>query len=95
VTILASGFGCVVDTMLFNYLGLPFGTTRPLIHDLLPLVDRVQRRLNASSALLAYGGRLQQIQSYLSYMPISSFVLKLLGSIYGERSREKIRPSDL
>lgn len=32
---LAREFGCVVGTMPFTYLGLPLGTTRPRIQDLL------------------------------------------------------------
>jgi hypothetical protein len=40
------------------------------MQDLLPMVDRMERRLSASSSLLAYGGRLQLIQSCLSSMPI-------------------------
>jgi hypothetical protein len=53
---LAQGFGCVVGTFPFPYLGLPMGTTKPRIVDLMPLVDRLERRLTASSSFLAYGG---------------------------------------
>jgi hypothetical protein len=67
---LAQGFGCVVGTFPFTYLGLPMGTTKPRIVDLMPLVDRLERRLTASSSFLAYGGRLQLIASCLSSMPI-------------------------
>ena len=42
----------------------------PRILDLTPMVDKVQRRLTASSSFLAYGGRLQLIRSCLSSMPI-------------------------
>jgi hypothetical protein len=42
---LANDFGCIVGTMPFTYLGLPLGTTRPKIQDLLPLMDRMERRL--------------------------------------------------
>ena len=67
---LADGFGYIVGTFPFTYLGLPMGTTRPRIMDLTPIVDRVQRKLTASSGFLAYGGRLQLIRSCLSSMPI-------------------------
>ena len=70
VKFLAESFGCVVGTFPFTYLGLPMGTTRPRILDLTPMVDKVQRRLTASSSFLAYGGRLQLIRSCLSSMPI-------------------------
>jgi hypothetical protein len=67
---LAQVFGCTVQGMPFTYLGLPLGTTRPKIQDLMPLVDRLERRLVATSTFLAYGGRLQLIRSCLSSMPI-------------------------
>ena len=37
--VLAAQFGCQLGVMPFTYLGLPVGTTRPKIVDLLPLVD--------------------------------------------------------
>jgi hypothetical protein len=70
VAVLATDFGCKLGVMPFTYLGLPLGTTRPNMQDLLPMVDRMERRLSASSSLLAYGGRLQLIQSCLRSMPI-------------------------
>jgi hypothetical protein len=70
VSALAADFGCVVGTMPFTYLCLSLGTTRPRMQDPLPLVDRVERGLMASSSFLAYGGRLQLIRSCLSSMPI-------------------------
>ena len=48
----AALLGCDVGSMPFTYLGLPMGTSRPTIYDLLPLVDRIERRLSASSCLL-------------------------------------------
>ena len=44
--------GCDVGSMPFAYLGLPMGTSQTTIYDLLPLVDRIERRLSASSCLL-------------------------------------------
>ena len=69
-THLAALLGCDVGSMPFTYLGLPMGTSRPTIYDLLPLVDRIERRLSASSCLLNQGSRLQLLQSVLSSMPI-------------------------
>ena len=70
VNVLAQEFGCLVGTFPFTYLGLPMGTTRPNMVDLMPLVDRIERKLTASSSFLAYGGRLQLISSCLSSMPV-------------------------
>lgn len=49
---LAEVFGCTIGQMPFTYLGLPMGTSKPKIPDLMPLVDRVERRLSASSTML-------------------------------------------
>lgn len=67
---LASLFGCQVGTLPFTYLGLPVGTTRPKIQGLVPVVDRMERRLTATSCLLSQGSRLQLVLSTLSSMPI-------------------------
>jgi hypothetical protein len=42
---LANSFGCRIGTFLFTYLGLPVGITRLKIHDLTPIVCRLERRL--------------------------------------------------
>jgi hypothetical protein len=70
VQALADEFGCVIGAFPFTNLGLPMGTTRPRMCDLLPLVTKLERKLTASSCFLAYGGRLQLITSCLSSMPI-------------------------
>jgi hypothetical protein len=54
---LANVFGCATGSLPFTYLGLPLGTTRPSVQDLSPIVDQVERRLNASARFLGYGGR--------------------------------------
>jgi hypothetical protein len=66
---LANTFGCAVGSLPFTYLGLPLGTTRPTIQDLTPIVDHIERRLNASAHFLDYGGRLQLINYVLSTLP--------------------------
>jgi hypothetical protein len=66
---LAATFGCVTGTLPFSYLGLPLGTTKPTVRDLSPIVDQVERRLNASARFLTYGGRLEFINSVLSSLP--------------------------
>lgn len=54
---LAMAFGCQVGKMPFTYLGLPVGTTRPKMVDLMPLVDCMERRMTASPSFLNQGGR--------------------------------------
>ena len=67
---LAAVLGCSIGQLPFTYLGLPLGTTKPRIQDLMPLVDRAERRLSASSAMLNQGARLQLLNSVISSMPI-------------------------
>jgi hypothetical protein len=66
---LANTFGCSVGSLPFAYLGLPLGTAQPTIQDLTPIIDQMERRLNASARFLDYGGRLQLINSVLSSLP--------------------------
>jgi hypothetical protein len=66
---LADFFGCMVGKMPITYLGLQLGTTRPTIQDLAPLADNIERRLNACSRFLNYGGRLTFVNSVLSTLP--------------------------
>jgi hypothetical protein len=65
----ANTFGCDIGSLLFTYLVLPLGTSRPTIQDLTLIVDQLERRLNASVRFLDYGGRLQLINSVLSTLP--------------------------
>lgn len=55
---LATLFGCQVGSLPFTYLGLPVGTTKPRIQDLVPVVDRMERRLTTTSCFLSQGSRL-------------------------------------
>jgi len=63
---LAAILGCKIGQLPFTYLGLPLGTTRPRIVDLMPLVDSLERRLTASSSMLNQGSRLQLLTSVLT-----------------------------
>ena len=38
---IAAIFGCSIGNMPFTYLGLPMGTTRPSVNDLMPMVSSV------------------------------------------------------
>ena len=62
-------FGCSIGKLPFTYLGLPLGTTRPRVIDFAPLVDRVERRLSATTALLSYEDRLTIVNVVLSSLP--------------------------
>lgn len=53
---LAQTFGCSVEQLPFTYLGLPLGTTRPVVTEFLPLVCRIERRIAGISCQLSYHG---------------------------------------
>ena len=55
---LAQVFGYAVGSMPFSYLGLPMGTARPTIADLMPLVSSVERKLSTAASLLDLGSKL-------------------------------------
>ena len=74
---LANILNCQVGVMPFTYLGLPLGTTRPTINDLMPLADKIERRLTGCSILLSYDGRLKLIKLVSSSLPIF-FICTLL-----------------
>jgi hypothetical protein len=67
---LAIDFGCQIGVMPFTYLGMPLGTTKPRIINLMPLSCRLERRLACSSNFLSQGARLQLINSALASMPL-------------------------
>lgn len=73
MVILASTFGCDIGSMPFTYLRLPMGTTKPKIDDLVPLMDRVERKLSACSVWLSYSGRLEMINSAIT--PITTYAM--------------------
>jgi hypothetical protein len=52
------------------------GTTKPTIRDMSPLIDRVERRLSATTSFLSYGDRLVLVNSVLSSLP-TFFMLSL------------------
>ena len=56
--------------MTFTYLGLPLGTTRPTVQDLMPLVCMVERRLSATLNMISYGGKLSLLNSVITSLVI-------------------------
>jgi hypothetical protein len=51
VNILVGTLGCLVESLTFTYLGLPLGTTKPVIQEFLPLPSRIERSLMGISPL--------------------------------------------
>jgi hypothetical protein len=56
--------------MPFTYLGLPLGSTKPRMEDFLPLVQKVERNLISTSALLSQAGKLEMVNSVLTSIVI-------------------------
>jgi hypothetical protein len=67
--ILVGTLGCQVESMPFTYLGLPLGTTKPVIQDYMPLLSRVEKRLMGITSFASYAGRLTLVNSVLSDLP--------------------------
>ena len=67
---LASIFGCQVGTLPFTYLGLPMGTARPSLLELMPLVCGVERKLSTSLSLLLSGAKLTLLNLTITSMLI-------------------------
>jgi hypothetical protein len=63
--------------MPFTYLGLSMGTTKPSIKDLTLPIDRIERRLSATSSFLSYGDRLVLINSFMPSLPTFSSSLSM------------------
>jgi hypothetical protein len=66
---LAGVFGCKLESLPFTYLGLPMGTTKPRVEHFETLMNKVERRLTATSNFLTHAGRLQLVNSVLSSLP--------------------------
>ena len=54
--LLAWLLGCSIGKIPFTYLGLPLGTTKPTVLEMMPLVDRIERRMTANFMMMAYSG---------------------------------------
>mgnify|MGYP005839104985 FL=1 len=63
-------FGCKVGTMPFTYLGLPLGTTKSSIQDLMPLVCTMERRMTSTLALMSYGAKLSLLNTMITSLTI-------------------------
>jgi retron-type reverse transcriptase len=82
---IAKLIGCNIAVMPFTYLGLPLGTTKPSVQDLMPLVDRIERRVSATFMLMYYSGKVSLINSLLNihcniYYVLNSVASKNLGT---------------
>jgi hypothetical protein len=73
---LAATFGCKPESLPSTYLGLPMGTTRPKMEDLVSIIQRIDRRLVGIADTLSYDGRLIVVKSVIS--AISNFAMCIL-----------------
>jgi hypothetical protein len=67
--ILANTFQFQVGILPFTYLGLPMGHNRPSMKNFLPLVQKIEKILSATSLFLSQAGRLQVVNAVLSSLP--------------------------
>jgi hypothetical protein len=66
---LAGVFGCKLESLPFTYLRLPMGTTKPRVDHFGFIMNKVERRLTATSNFLSHAGRLELVNSVLSSLP--------------------------
>jgi hypothetical protein len=67
--ILANTFGCQIGSYPFIYIGLPLGPNKPKVDDMLPLIQKIERRLVSTSNFLNQAGRLELVNSVVSSLP--------------------------
>jgi hypothetical protein len=65
-TSIAGLLGCNIADMPLTYLGLPLGTTKPSVQDLMPFVDRIERKVSATFLMMTYTGRITVANSLLT-----------------------------
>ena len=70
VTMLANTFGCKVESLPFTYLGLPLGITKPSVHDLIPVISKIDKRLSGVARFMNHSGRLTYVNSVVASMHI-------------------------
>jgi hypothetical protein len=56
--------------MSFTCLGLPLGSTKPTVMELMPFVDRIERSMSATFMVMTYNGKVRAINSLLSSIDI-------------------------
>jgi hypothetical protein len=66
---LATVFCYKIQGMLFTYLGLPMGSTKPRIEHFASLMNKVERQLASISSMLTQAGKLLLINSVLYSLP--------------------------
>lgn len=70
VRLLAQLWQCSIGDMPFTYLGLPMGTTRPTVTDLMPLIEHIERKLSSSLCMLDQGRKLTLLNSLITSMMV-------------------------
>jgi hypothetical protein len=86
---LADIFGCEVESLPFAYLGLPLGTTRPFVSDLMPTVSIIDKKLSGISSLMSYTGKLTLLNSVIQSLPMyamCSFKVPITIFVHFEKS---------
>lgn len=69
MNLLANAFQCQIGCFPFTYLGLSMGHTKPKLEVFLPLIQKVERRLAATSIFVSHDGRVQMVNADLTVLP--------------------------
>jgi hypothetical protein len=79
-------FGCKVESLPFAYLGLPLGTRRPSVSNLMPTVSRIDKNLSGFSYFMSYIGKLTLLNSVIQSLPMCSFEVPITIFVHFEKS---------
>jgi hypothetical protein len=71
LTHLATTFSCQEGSLPFTYLGLPLSDSKPNVHEFLPLVHRVEKRLISTAMFLTQGGKFRYYYPSLLFHELS------------------------
>jgi hypothetical protein len=67
---IAQFFGCTIGKMPFTYLGLPLGTSKPCVQDLMPILCNLERRLTSTLSMMSYGSKLSLLNTVITSLTI-------------------------
>jgi hypothetical protein len=86
--------------MPFTYIGLPLGTTKPVVQDFTPVLTRVEKRLMGIVPFTTYAGRLTLVNLVLSalptyYMYVLQLPIEIIDQINSYRHHCLWRGSDI
>ena len=60
----------MIGTIPFTYLGLPLGTTKSVVNDLMPPIGKVEPKLSSTLYVASYGAKLALVDSVMTSIAV-------------------------